>query len=110
MVVAAQAYVRDQEGDPSVVSLRDVKRVLDLVRFFIVAVAPADVERPDKDPKAPLGVPVTLALAHVYFFRLPTAQLRSGLWIVLRASLRGICDGDTSKLPASTCTADLATP
>ena len=101
MVVAAQAYVREKEGDPSVVSLRDVKRVLDLVRFFIVAVAPADVERPDKDPKAPLGVPVALAVAHVYLFRLPTTQLRNGLWIMLRASLRGISDGDPSKLPAS---------
>ena len=40
LISAAQKFVREAEGDSSAVSLRDVKRCVDLVRFFIFATNP----------------------------------------------------------------------
>lgn len=87
LISAAQNFVREAEGDPSVVSLRDVKRVLLLFLWF-------HKEWMDKqlnDEAAILKlVPrcIILALAHVYCYRLPTEVQRLALWDKLSELLR----------------------
>ena len=105
LIADSQGYLRDAEGDLAVVSLRDVKRVLDLIRFFVHALSPRDADASQikwavRGYKTSLCLPITLALAHVYFFRLPSSNLRIGLWNCLRSTLRILTDGgDTDKLP-----------
>ena len=93
LIVEAQAYVREVEGDASAVSLRDVRRALDLLAWFEEHAVPKS--------KRPRPIAVALALAHVYLYRLGSGTLRAGLWKELRTALleRGIT---ASSLPSVT--------
>ena len=74
----SQQFVRRIEGDPSVTSLRDVKRVLQLVAWF---------SQPRHDPWMREGEGdeqrtkvYVLALAHVYCYRLQSDTMRMLFW------------------------------
>ena len=70
LIVEAQAYVREVEGDASAVSLRDVRRALDLLAWFEEHAVPKS--------KRPRPIAVALALAHVYLYRLGSGTLPRG--------------------------------
>lgn len=81
----AQAFVREAEGDHSAVSLRDVHRALRLALWFVKyagAVKPGASGKTSS--RSPLSVPVVLGLAHVFYFRLPSAEQRADLMRLLR--------------------------
>ena len=106
--------MRESEGDPSVVSLRDVKRVLVLLEWFIVKILPkgessgasaaaaagtsrggarvagpgAEEQGKGQQKVSVLGRATILALAHVYCYRLPTAQLRHSYWCIISAVVK----------------------
>ena len=86
LLVAAQRELRRAEGDASAVSLRDLRRALDLTRFFARAIAPAGSTAGSMASMS-LAAPATLALAHVYCFRLARASQRASLWNALRSAL-----------------------
>ena len=62
LVVESQTFVRNREGDPSSVSLRDVRRFLFFANFFI------NMKKPYSDAILVNAVVVSLAL--VYYYRL----------------------------------------
>jgi hypothetical protein len=80
---SAQAWVREVERDPAVVSLRDVRRCLDLALWFL-----SNFSRTPKYSQ--LGPSVVLGLAFVYHYRLRSLADRTELWervaVVLRAT------------------------
>jgi hypothetical protein len=95
LISAAQAFCRQTVGDPSAVSLRDVKRCLRLLKWFITL--PPRAFAADRSTKAgsptatndkrrtvsskrPLAVSATLALAHVYWYRHGKATDRYQFW------------------------------
>ena len=82
-------------------SLRDVKRCLALVKFFVFANVPAQSAKPKAQvmADAALAPPLVLALAHCYFFRLPTSDMRRTLWLRLRSALLAARAGDDNRLP-----------
>jgi len=83
------------------VSLRDVKRCLGLVKFFILANVPSNSTKTKAQimADAVLAPPLVLALAHCYYFRLPSSDMRRTLWLRLRNSLLEVRAGDDQKLP-----------
>eukprot|EP01062_Namystynia_karyoxenos_P054291 TRINITY_DN4457_c1_g1_i1.p1 TRINITY_DN4457_c1_g1~~TRINITY_DN4457_c1_g1_i1.p1 ORF type:complete len:3111 (+),score=983.00 TRINITY_DN4457_c1_g1_i1:397-9729(+) len=87
MLCRAQNFVRTAEGDPSVVSLRDIKRALSLVKWFSkYGAGKATAGRHE------WSAPAVLGLAHVFYFRLATAQLRAELLSDLRLCLRTLSE------------------
>ena len=91
LILASQVYVRLVEKDPSMVSLRDVKRCLDLVNFFApIANSTGRLldRNASKEPEeTKLASAVVLGLAHVYYYRLGDAKTRAGYWDMLRLKL-----------------------
>lgn len=87
LISAAQSFVREAEGDPSVVSLRDVKRVLILFLWFHKEWT--DKKLQDESSAVKL-IPrcAILALAHVYCYRLPSIAQRTALWEKLSSIIR----------------------
>jgi MoxR-like ATPase len=90
LLCSAQEYVRTVEGDPSVVSLRDIKRAVDLMRWFAKALQPAgpSAKKVDMSSMRALISPVILGIAHVYFFRLNADELRDSFWGKLRGEIK----------------------
>ena len=71
LVVESQSFVRIKEGDPSCVSLRDVKRFLFFVNFFMgMGVYSSQV----------LVTSVVVSLALVYYYRLSREGHRRSYW------------------------------
>ena len=83
LLVKSQAYVREVEGDESAVSLRDVRRALRLLKWFMANMVqptyhPPFAAKPGKGregaaplpPASPLAQAIALSLAHVYMYRL----------------------------------------
>jgi hypothetical protein len=102
MISAAQKHVRECEGDPSAVSLRDVARCLKLVRFFNKAGGSnknASGGGGGNKGAVSLSVPLTLAIGHVYYFRLGSMTDRQRLWVELRNALIMVRATDASRLP-----------
>jgi hypothetical protein len=75
MISKAQDYIRSVEGDPSVVSLRDVKRVLVLFQWFY-----DQLPEETSSQVTPLARAITLAVAHVYCYRISSSDLREEFW------------------------------
>ena len=71
LITAAQDYIRQKEGDPSSVSLRDVKRFVLFVNFFLGW-------RPFSKGSFVSSVVVSISL--VYYFRLSKSDDRSEFW------------------------------
>ena len=71
LVVESQKYIRKEEGDPSSVSLRDVRRFLFFGNFFLGL-------KNHTDEWFVSSVVVSLAL--VYYFRLSSEKSRSAYW------------------------------
>ena len=82
MIQGAQRFVREQEGDDSAVSLRDVQRVMKLLGWFKSHSYEAD----GRQYKPSCFV---LAVALVYMYRLPERNQRQHLWQSVLASLDG---------------------
>jgi hypothetical protein len=82
-----QEYVRKVEGDPSVVSLRDVKRTLVLIRWFNDELPSEHLEGQKVGNIARATI---LAIAHVYCYRLSSSMLREGLWELLTKEIHEI--------------------
>jgi hypothetical protein len=83
MIGKAQDFVRFYEGDPSVVSLRDVKRVLVLLRWFY-----KELPEQTSSQIAPLPRAVVLALAHVYCYRISSSVMREEFWDSIASEIR----------------------
>ncbi|CAK9021977.1 unnamed protein product [Durusdinium trenchii] len=73
----AQDFIRFHEGDPSAVSLRDVKRCLRVAKWMQERFAK---KSSTGSPHAPS---VVVAVALVYHYRLPTRERRHQLWVDL---------------------------
>lgn len=82
MIASAHKYVREVELDASAVSLRDVKRTIDLLRFFDRKGFGSG--SPNKDVN--ICSPIILAICHVYYFRL--AQHRQFFLNQMRVALK----------------------
>ena len=90
MISRSQIYLREFEGDPSVVSLRDVQRCLDLLNWFYVKIGVGRV-RETKGTKvviSPLCRSAVLAIAHVYGYRLPSADARKSFYSMLTSIIK----------------------
>jgi E3 ubiquitin-protein ligase RNF213 len=90
MISRSQIYLREFEGDPSVVSLRDVQRCLDLLQWFYVKIGVGKV-REAKGTKvviSPLCRSAVLAIAHVYGYRLPSADARKSFYSMLTSMIK----------------------
>ena len=74
LITAAQTYIRQKEGDPSSVSLRDVKRFILFVNFFLGW-------RPFSKGSFVSSVVVSISL--VYYFRLSKAKDRTEFWTTM---------------------------
>ena len=72
LVVEAQTFVRDKEGDPSSVSLRDVHRFVFFMNFFL------GMTTPYNDSVLVSAALVSLAL--VYYYRLSREEHREQFW------------------------------
>lgn len=83
MLQKAMAYVRDVEGDHSAVSLRDVHRAMKLAQWFLKFGGGAKADGSSAG-KHPMSGPMVLGIAHVFYFRLATGELRSDLMRRLR--------------------------
>jgi hypothetical protein len=83
MISKAQDYIRSVEGDPSVVSLRDVKRVLVLFQWFY-----DQLPEETSSQVTPLARAITLAVAHVYCYRISSSDLREEFWNSISAEIR----------------------
>lgn len=79
LISRCQDHIREVEGDPSVVSLRDVQRCIGLINWFHKMITSA--KRPPPNPKAsPLCRSTILAIAHVYAYRQASNISRQSLW------------------------------
>jgi hypothetical protein len=79
LISDSQIFIRKCVGDESAVSLRDVRRCLDLTVWFTSKLTPK------KNAKLPhLSGGMVLGLAFVYFYRLPSANDREEFWTRLR--------------------------
>lgn len=83
LLCESQVYVRKIESDLSAASLRDVRRCLELTNWFLNMLVP----RKENTKICPLACAITLALAFVYYYRLPTETARRGFWKHLRANI-----------------------
>ena len=80
LIVQAQVFIREKEGDPSSVSLRDVRRFISFANFFLGM---------EKFSEQWFVSSVVISLALVYYFRLSSEDHRTEFW-------EGIFDsGDT---------------
>lgn len=82
MIASAHKYVREVELDASSVSLRDVKRTIDLLRFFDRDGFGSGSSNQD----VKTCTPIILAICHVYYFRLP--QQREFFLTQIRVALK----------------------
>ena len=80
LLVKAQQFIREVEGDPSVVSLRDLKRTLRLAKWF------AKYGTKSTAGRNKWAAPVVLGIAHVFYFRLPDSAQRAALMETLRTA------------------------
>jgi hypothetical protein len=83
MISKAQDFIRFFEGDPSVVSLRDVKRVLVLFQWFY-----DELPEETSSQVTPVARAITLALAHVYCYRISSNVVREEFWDNIAADIR----------------------
>jgi hypothetical protein len=88
MVSRSQIYLREYEGDPSVVSLRDVQRCLDLLEWFYVKVGVGKAREVTKVVISPLCRSAVLAIALVYGYRLPSADSRKSFYSTLTSMIK----------------------
>jgi hypothetical protein len=77
LIGRSQQYIREFEGDPSVVSLRDVQRCIKLLNWFSSKFGTNKVGQKISS----LCRALVLAIAHVYGYRLPTTSARYSFWI-----------------------------
>ena len=94
LVVEAQTFVRNREGDPSAVSLRDVRRFLFFCNFFI------QMKKPFSDSILVNAVVVSLAL--VYYYRLSREEHRKNFWVRIcdtENDLNRLANGTSFKMP-----------
>eukprot|EP00439_Symbiodinium_sp_Y106_P069743 s1411_g12.t1 len=77
LLCLAQAFVRWEEGDPSAVSLRDVKRCLRVARWTQERFGKKNAKSQPHPPS------VVVAVALVYHYRLASRDSRHSLWIDL---------------------------
>ena len=80
MIMKAQLYVRRCEQENSAVSLRDVKRVILFINFFLSSLR----ETKDEDGGLVENLFVSAVgsgLALVYYFRFSGVQERNGFWV-----------------------------
>ena len=99
LLVKSHQYVRKVEGDESAVSLRDVRRALRLLKWFMAHLVQPTYRPPfarkqknseevePLPPASPLAQAIALSLAHVYMYRLSNAEKRRGLWQKLKYSV-----------------------
>lgn len=84
LIHKSQEFVRATEGDTSVVSLRDVKRTLALWIWFYN-------ELPDEGLHgahvSATARSLVLAIAHVYCYRLPSADSRQAFWTEIASAV-----------------------
>jgi E3 ubiquitin-protein ligase RNF213 len=88
MISRSQIYLREYEGDPSVVSLRDVQRCLDLLEWFYVKVGVGKARETSKVVISPLCRSAVLAIALVYGYRLPSADSRKSFFSTLTSMIK----------------------
>jgi hypothetical protein len=90
LISRSQVYLRDFEGDPSVVSLRDVKRCIELLDWFYVkiGVGKAKEGKGTKLVISPLCRATVLAIALVYGYRLPSVESRTSFFTTLTSMIR----------------------
>lgn len=90
MISRSQIYLRECEGDPSVVSLRDVQRCLDLLNWFYVKVGVGKAREASgvKVVISPLCRSAVLAIAHVYGYRLPSTEARKSFYTMLTSMIK----------------------
>ena len=77
LVHLSQQYIRRVERDPSSASLRDVRRCLNFIPWFLDTVVS---ETGKKSKLSPLACATVLSLAFVYYYRLADAVDREGYW------------------------------
>ena len=77
--------MRAFEKDSSAVSLRDVARCCELLGWFATKIVPREARA--KAKVSPLAASMVLALAFVYFYRLPTRAARAGYWEAMLKAL-----------------------
>ena len=93
MLIKAQTYVREVEGDPSVVSLRDLKRALRLAKWF------KKFGGKKAEPgRSVWGAPALLGIVHVFYFRLSSADQRAQLLERMRIGVRRYGTDDVDPL------------
>ncbi len=85
LLSASQEHVRAFEKDSSAVSLRDVARCCELLGWFATKIVPREAKA--KAKVSPLAASMVLALAFVYFYRLPTRAARAGYWEAMLKAL-----------------------
>ncbi len=102
LICCSQEYLRECEGDPSVVSLRDVNRCLEVFSWFLDLfernlTGKIEIEKPgqdgkDKLPDKRLGIVfmscTVLALSFVYYFRLGSQKSRDTYLKRIRESVK----------------------
>eukprot|EP01060_Flectonema_neradi_P020833 TRINITY_DN2832_c5_g1_i4.p1 TRINITY_DN2832_c5_g1~~TRINITY_DN2832_c5_g1_i4.p1 ORF type:complete len:4086 (+),score=767.97 TRINITY_DN2832_c5_g1_i4:3344-15601(+) len=86
LLIVSQNFIREVEGDPSVVSLRDLRKALQLAKWFKKFGAKAVAGRDA------WSAPTILAIAHVFYFRLSSSEDRERLLSKLSLSLRERAD------------------
>jgi hypothetical protein len=84
LMQTSQIFVREYEQDSSAVSLRDVKRVLNLIQWFLESF-PAKKQNAKIEPDVRATV---LALAHAYCYRLSASGARQSYWIRLQYRIK----------------------
>ena len=80
VISSSQSHLRGVYADTSVVSLRDVKRVIFLLRWFVGTMS-------NKGTLSAVMRSLILGLNHVYHLRLPTPAARATYWNLIRTSL-----------------------
>ncbi|CAE7752513.1 RNF213 [Symbiodinium necroappetens] len=93
LLCLAQAFIRWEEGDPSAVSLRDVKRCLRVARWTQERFGKKTAKSHPHPPS------VVVAVALVYHYRLASRDSRHSLWIDL--TRRAPWPGDRGEMKGS---------
>ena len=88
MISRSQMYLREFEGDPSVVSLRDVQRCIDLLNWFYVKIGVGKARENKGGKISPLCRSAVLAIAHVYGYRLPSLESRTSYYSILTSLIK----------------------
>ena len=88
LIVQSQVFIREKDGDPSSVSLRDVRRFISFANFFL---------KMEEFSQEWFVSSVVISLALIYYFRLSSEQHRTSYW-------EGIFDSsDTMRLIQGNC-------